>query len=106
MEAPDQSVWNFVIGGGAAAGGALAGWFGKHRSHEDKQITQRDDLLKLVNDELVEPLRARVGDLETRLVKAEARNSGLTSYVYKLLAVLRRNHLETEIPEPPEGIQL
>ena len=41
-----------------------------------------------------------------RGVGTEARNSGLAGYVYKLLAVLRRNHLETEIPEPPEGIQL
>jgi len=106
MTPQDQGFWNVVIGAGAAVGGGLAGWFGKHRSHHDKQIAQRDDLLKLVNDELVAPLRKEVGDLRTRLEKAEARNSGLTSYVYKLLAVLRRNHLETEIPEPPEGIQL
>lgn len=106
MDTQDTTVWNVVIGAAAAVGGALAGWFGKHRTHQDTQIKRRDDLLKLVNDELVEPLRIEVGDLRTRLEKAEARNSGLTGYVYKLLAVLRRNHLETEIPEPPEGIQL
>lgn len=106
MESTDGNLWTVIIGAAAATGGALAGWFGKHRSHDDQQIAQRDDLLRLVNDELVEPLRAEVAGLRERLEKAEARNSGLTSYVYKLLAVMRRNHLEHEIPEPPEGIQL
>lgn len=106
MESQDSSAWTVIIGAAAAVGGAVAGWFGKHRSHDDKQIAQRDDLIKIINDELMEPLRVEVRELRGRLEKAEARNSGLTNYVYKLLAVLRRNHLEHEIPEPPEGIQL
>ena len=34
------------------------------------------------------------------------RNTSLLAYVYRLLAVLRRHHLESEIPEPPEGVDL
>ena len=110
MDTQEPNAWSAVIGAGTAVAGALAGWFGKRRaesrSERDGQITERDRLLELVNTELVEPLRIEVKDLRERLEKAESRNTSLLAYVYRLLAVLRRNHLEHEIPEPPEGVEL
>lgn len=110
MDAQEPNAWSAVIGAGTAVAGALAGWFGKRRaesrSERDGQITERDRLLELVNTELVEPLRVEVKDLRERLEKAESRNTSLLAYVYRLLAVLRRHHLESEIPEPPEGVDL
>ena len=110
MDGQEPNVWAGIIGAATAVGGAVAGWFAKRKAESkadrDGQITERDRLLELVNTELVEPLRVEVKDLREQLESLKSRNTSLLAYVYRLLAVLRRNHLEHEIPEPPEGVEL
>ena len=110
MDGQEPNVWTVIIGAGTAVGGAVAGWFTKHRAESratrDTQITERDRLLELINTELVEPLRRDVNELRSELETVKSRNTSLLAYVYRLLAVLRRHHLESEIPEPPEGVEL
>lgn len=117
MDAQEPNAWSAVIGAGTAVAGALAGWFGKRRAERredraddkqerDTQITERDRLLELVNKELVDPLRVEVNELRAEVKTVKARNTSLIVYVYQLLAVIRRHHLEHEIPEPPEGVEL
>jgi len=117
MDGQEPNMWTVGIGAVTAVGGAVAGWYSKRRSEQREeraddqteqnvQIIQRDRLLEIVNSELVEPLRQEVKEVRERLEKAESRNTSLLAYVYRLIAVLRRNHLEHEIPEPPDGIEL
>lgn len=117
MDGQEPNLWTVGIGAVTAVAGAVGGWYGKRRSERredradeklerDSQISERDRLLEIVNSQLVEPLRQEVNGLRERLEKAESRNTSLLAYVYRLIAVLRRNHLESEIPEPPEGIEL
>lgn len=108
----DQNL--LLIGAGSAVIGSLITALltfiastAKNRNEKRRDtVADRDGLIEQFQ-ETVNLLRGEVNELRAEVGKVRDHNNVLIAYVYRLLAVLRHNQLQEEIPEPtPDGIHL
>lgn len=122
--------WQTIVG---TAGGALAGigttgaaWLeSKRRRRREEQIQEsaehkqavdeRSDILKVINEQLLEPLKTELGEVRERLKVAEDKidhledtNDRLVAFIYRLIALTRKHGVDSEIlpADVPPGIHL
>ena len=122
--------WQTILtaGGGALAGigGTAGAWIESKRrrrreaqiqeSAEHKQaLDERSDILKVINEQLLEPLKEELNDVRKRLKDAEDRidgledtNNRLVAFIYKLIGLARLHGFDKDIlpADVPPGIHL